>query len=130
MAKHKKQRRLTLQHQRPNKKGMRQQFKKHTNWHHVYPTSRFKIRKDPVLHTAWHDVFKNKTPEDAIEKVRKWIDDPKEFEDITGNARRFNAWKMLFGDSATPSDDVIKIIEKDWTSPGVKMIKINNKRGQ
>ena len=44
-------------------------FKRHTNWHHVYPTSRFKIKKGPALHTAWHDVFENLTPEEAMGKA-------------------------------------------------------------
>jgi hypothetical protein len=117
LAKHKKQRRR-------DDKSKRQRFKRHTNWHHVYPVSRFKMKKDPVLHTAWHDVFQNKTPEDAIEKVEKWIANPEKFdEEIACNAGRINAWKMVFGDSAIPSSEVIKIIEKEWTFPGVKMIK-------
>jgi len=124
LGRHKKQHRLNRRRPRPDTKNRLQQFKKHADWHHVYPTSRFKIKKDPVLHTAWHDVFQNRTPEEAIEKVKEWIGDREEFRAITGNARKFNAWKMLFGDSAVPSDDVIKIIEKDWTFPGVRMIKI------
>lgn len=101
------------------------QFKRHKNWHHIYPTSRFKVRKDPLLHTAWHDVFQNQTPEDAMEIVEKWIADPQEFEkEITGYPRRLSAWKMLFGDFAAPSHEVIKMIEKNWTFPGVRMIKI------
>ncbi|MBI2450697.1 MAG: hypothetical protein HYV47_04160 [Candidatus Nealsonbacteria bacterium] len=100
-------------------------FKRHTNWHHVYPTSRFKIKKNPDLHTAWHDVFQNKIPEEAIETVKEWIIDHEKFQDkITNVPRRLRAWKMLFGKSALPSDEIIKIIEKDWTFHGVKMIKI------
>lgn len=109
--------------QRRDKKDRRQQFKRHTNWHHVYPTSRFKVRKNPVLHTAWHDVFQNMTPEEAIETVNKWMIDPEKFEEeIAGDARRLNAWKMLFGESAVPSDEVIEAIKSNWTFPGVSMI--------
>lgn len=105
-----------------NKKG---QFKRHTNWHHVYPTSRFKIKKDPVLHTAWHDVFQNRTPEEAIETVNEWIANPEKFKgEIKYDSRKLNAWGLLFGDSAIPSRKVTEIIERNWTFRGVKMIKI------
>lgn len=101
------------------------QFKRHTNKHHVYPTSRFILKKNPVMHTAWHDVFENSTPEEAIEKVKWWQSAPKEFKkDILDNKRRLRAWKMLFG--KTELNKVPLIIQKDWTFPGFRMIRINN----
>lgn len=101
-----------------------EKFKTHRNKHHVYPTSRFILKKNPVLHTAWHDVFQNMAPEEAIEKVKDWIVNPEKFKDkISADQRKALAWKMLFGDSI-PSNEVIKIIERDWTFPGVRMIKL------
>lgn len=101
----------------------RQKFKKHDNRHHVYPTSRFVLKKNSVLHTAWHDVFRNSTPEEAIKIVQRWRLTPEKFkEEILNSERRISAWKMLFGDSAE-FDEIIIIIQKDWTFPGVKMIK-------
>lgn len=101
-----------------------QKFKKHTNKHHIYPTSRFIVKKDPVLHTAWHDVFQNSTPEEAMEEVERWITSPEELEQkIFGNRKKLEAWKMLFGEAGL--DEVLQIIQKDWTFRGYKMIKIN-----
>ena len=105
-------------------KSRRQQFKRHTNWHHVYPTSRFKIKKGPALHTAWHDVFENLTPEEAMGKAAGWAIDPEKFrENITANSRKMNAWTMLFGGINIPLKDVLEIIKNDWTFHGVRMIK-------
>lgn len=99
-----------------------QQFKRHTNKHHVYPTSRFTLKKDPALHTAWHDVFENLTPEEAIEKVEVWMMEYSKFKkEILDNERKLNAWKMLFGEAKFY--EVLRIIQKDWTFPGIKMIK-------
>jgi len=107
------------------KKQQVKQFKRHTNWHHVYPTSRFKLKKDPVLHTAWHDVFQNNTPEEAIERVEEWIANPEKFkEEITENERKLNAWELLFVNLDSPSDETIGTIKASWTFQGVRMIKI------
>ena len=100
-----------------------QKFKKHTNKHHIYPTSRFTVKKDPILHTAWHDVFKNFTPEEAIEKVKSWIVAPEELEQkIFGIKKKQKAWEMLFGKAEL--SDVLQIIQKDWTFRGYRLIKI------
>ena len=117
-------RRAKRQNQRPDK-NKQQQFKRHTTKHHVYPTSRFVLKKNPVLHTAWHDVFQNKTPEEAIETVNEWITNPEEFEkEIAGEPRKISAWKKLFGESNIPSKEAMEIIERDWTFRGVRMVKI------
>lgn len=98
-------------------------FKRHTNWHHVYPTSRFKLKKDPALHEAWHDIFGNMSPEEAMEKVEEWMGQYNKFrKEILDHERKSKAWKMLFGEAKF--SEVISIIQKDWTFPGVKMIKI------
>ena len=79
------------------------QFKKHTNKHHIYPTSRFILKKNPVLHTAWHDVFEDSTPEEAVEKVEEWMTDSKKFkEEVMENERKTKAWEMLFSGLTTP----------------------------
>lgn len=107
----------------PDKSG-KPRFKRHTNKHHVYPTSRFILKKKPFLHTAWHDVFENDTPEEAMEKIRGWMLNPGEFEKkILKNQRKAKAWKMLFGRVDIPLSDVLKIIKSDWTFPGIKMVK-------
>lgn len=96
-------------------------FKTHKNKHHVYPTSRFILKKNSILHTAWHDIFENSTPEEAMEKVERWKSAPKEFqEEILTDERKLNAWKMLFGEAEL--NKVLAIIKKDWTFPGVKIV--------
>lgn len=96
--------------------------KQHANRHHVYPTSRFKLKKDPRKHNAWHQLFENKTPEEAIEKVKKWTTKSGMLNKDALMGYRLKAWKMLFGQETSP-EEAIQIIEKDWTFPGVRLVR-------
>lgn len=98
--------------------------KQHTNTHHVYPTSRFTREKPVRKHNAWHQIFENKTPEEAIEQVRSWSARSGQIRKnlFEKHDRKKKAWGILFGQEVF-SKQVIRIIEREWTFPGVKMIK-------
>jgi len=99
-----------------------EQFKRHTTKHHVYPTSRFILKKNPALHTAWHNIFQNNTPEEAMERVREWQSNHQEFKrEILDNQYRLGDWKLLF--AKADFSKVLSIIQSEWTFPGVRMIR-------
>lgn len=93
--------------------------------HHVYPTSRFKIKKPRTKHNAWHALFKNKTPEEAMAQVNGWTTKNGDLRKL--KEYRVIAWRVLFGTGASPAK-AIQIIEEKWMVPGVKMIFFKKKK--
>lgn len=100
----------------------------HSNWHHIYPTSRrlkgtggFKREKDMIEHIVWHKVFGNLFPEEAIEKIRQTASLEGEV-NVALITDQIERWWILFR-NLTSASEVINIIKKNWTYPGVEFIK-------
>lgn len=101
---------------------------KHGNWHHLLPSSRIaeflkniprpwnKTKKRIKKHKAWHYLFRNKLPCEAIQMIES--DRVRRYYKNKRGARRQkllareNKWKILFGDA--PKDTAIKIIKQEW----------------
>ncbi|MBI2591358.1 MAG: hypothetical protein HYW34_01630 [Candidatus Brennerbacteria bacterium] len=117
-------------HKNGNKKTRRFNFTlTHGNWHHVYPTSRrlkgtnkFEIHKDSMVeHNVWHWVFGVLFPEEAIEKIQESVDLNGEV-DIGLITHKIEWWWILFRD-LTLAVDIIAVIKKNWTYPGVELVR-------
>ncbi len=98
--------------------------KRRGNTHHFIPISRFKVKKDPRLHQAYHDLFKNRTGWEAIELLKQWVGHGG-FIRPSFLARRSpqfrSAFKLLFGNQVTLAA-LARIIKRDWIPPGVRML--------
>lgn len=117
---------------RRNKKRKRGVKKpNHSDWHHVYPRSRFfagtgefKIKVRIIDHRAWHKIFENFFSEEVIEKIKVYSADgivnKKRF--IGNSIGKLIAWRLLFRDIEN-ADAIIEIIRNYWTYPGVELIR-------
>jgi len=111
------------------KKSKKSWKKKHFNWHHIIPTSRFKrlikkgihihieIKKRVVkkVHRAWHILFANMFPHEAIEQVKKWTTDQGLLNKKLGRGK-LKSWKIIFGKNSSPRE-AIEIIKSQWSIP-------------
>ena len=116
---------------RENKKKMKNRQPDEMTLHHRIPQSRcpeflgfnadvdfygncIKIRLD--IHEAWHVLFDDSTPTEAISVIRS-----QGKERLTRKPRKMNAWNIVFG-SKKSDEEVIKIIETHWMGPEVAKI--------
>ncbi len=114
---------------KPKKSRKKIRKKKHFNWHHFIPTSRFKrlikrgihihfeIKKRVVrkVHNAWHILFINMLPHEAIEQVKKWTTGQGMLNKKLGRGK-LEAWKIVFGKNSSPRE-AIEIIKDQWSLP-------------
>lgn len=89
--------------------------KKHTNRHHLLPTSRFVKIKEEEIHNNWHLLFRNKMPYQAAGHIiEKWATKQGKLSKKLGR-RKQEAWKAVFGNSSP--QEAIKIIAQKWDIP-------------
>jgi len=90
--------------------------------HHCVPRSRngpdtlINIRLKGVReHYAWHQLFRNSTPEEIIELIRKFGKDG-----LAGkNPKKNHYWRIIFGKKNT-IEQWVEVVENYWTPPRVK----------
>jgi|GEM_PF-3015298 len=92
--------------------------KQHSNYHHVWPTSRkdLQIKKSIHAHTQWHKLFFTLTPEEAIYVIAEyWTAQDGTLKKLSEDGLK--TYIDLFG--AVSPQNAIKIIQEEWTLPGV-----------
>ncbi len=89
--------------------------KKHTNRHHLLPTSRFVKIVEKVLHNKWHLLFENDMPYEAVKDINeKWTTKEGKLSKKLSQKKQ-EAWRAVFGDADL--QQAIKIIAKEWDIP-------------
>lgn len=96
--------------------------KKRLTSHHCIPRSRngpdtlTNIRPKGVReHYAWHQLFRNMTPDEVIASIQE-----RRMEGITRhNNFKIGYWRIVFGDKTT-AKDCAEIVKKYWTPPGAR----------
>lgn len=111
------------------RKSKKKQKRECFNWHHILPTSRFKrLVKERIhihivikklvkkrLHIAWHNLFANMFPHEALDQVKKWTTKQGLLTKKLGGSK-LKAWKIVFGEKTLPKE-AIEIIKRHWSIP-------------
>lgn len=89
---------------------------KHSSQHHTIPRSKegpndsWNIKNKSIKeHRAWHILFYNLLPCEAIRK----INEERKKKNMLLKKRRIKSWQILFGENAS-SQQAIEIIKEEW----------------
>lgn len=100
--------------------------KQHGSYHHIFPTSRGGPRDEKInkyiwpgqtadmrreKHAAWHRLFHNLLPSEAIKIILEWTTNSGELDSLKMGENNINAWKTAF-DGSNPYDVIAMIIKK------------------
>lgn len=91
--------------------------------HHIIPRSRGGtdskdniLKKSYLEHNAWHYLFYNMKPEEAIQMIiKQWTDEFGKLREWRLGEAKLLAWRIVFG-NAMPAE-AIAIINRDWFRP-------------
>lgn len=101
-------------------KEEKKKLKIHRDWHHIFPTSRFKIKKPIKQHQTWHKLFGDLTPEEAILKVFEWADNHGQIDLSKMTLEKQECWPIVFSNRIAVNE-VIALIISDWSIPELKL---------
>jgi len=105
---------------------------KHKNTHHIIPTSRegprkewneyyWEIKKHQEKHQAWHQLFDNRLPSEAISRIRKkWTLADGKLDTEKLKKRKLSAWKRLFNDWLP--EQAIRFIEEEFLPAEIRFL--------
>lgn len=116
---------------KPKKRKNNELFQKyHGSIHHIVPVSRggpkhfddwntyeWKQKK----HRAWHQLFYNFLPSEAINIISAWVNDKGEFNVAKMGSLNLKAWEAVFGN--TNPQKAIKFIKEEFLPAEIKFLK-------